>query len=338
VRQSTVWARGMGRNLILFCVALSVGSVSASSTAALRDSNPLDASDGARYQIKTFNEHRPAHSSGTATGNESIPKTFVDMTPAELVHAVPELKRLKPAESQDPLAQILQRVGAAVGAFFDNFADTACTEHLTGMVHPRSQRGLIQFDNRYSYLAVTQAGAAKWTLDEYRTDGTGEIVKPNAKGGIVTFGFVALPVNFHPEYQSDSHFRYLGRQAIGGQDTYVVAFAQRPGVARLPASVWFGERKGVVFLQGVAWIDPVGYRIVRLRTDIQAPEPNVGLQRETTEVDYSEVNFEKSGKTMWLPRAVTVNGQLGDYVFHNLHRYSDYRLFNVQVEQKQAKP
>jgi hypothetical protein len=338
VRESRVWTRVKGRNLIFFCVAFSVGSLPASSIAALRASNPLDARDGARYPIKTFHQHRPALNSGTATGDERSPKTFVDMTPTEVAHAVPELKHLTPAASQDLLPQILQRVGAAVGAFFDNFADTACTEHLTGMVHPRSQRGLIQYDNRYSYLAVTQAGAAKWTLDEYRTDATGEIVKPNAKGGIVTFGFVALPVNFHPEYQSDSHFRYLGRQTIGGQDSYVVAFAQRPGVARLPASVWFGERKGVVFLQGVAWIDPVGYRIVRLRTDIQAPEANVGLQRETTEVDYSEVNFEKSGKTLWLPRAVTVNGQLGDYVFHNLHRYSDYRLFNVQVEQKQAKP
>jgi len=338
VRQSRVCARGMGRNFLRFCVVLSVALLSASSIAAPQNSSSPDARHGARCQINAFNQYRPARSSGTATGNESIPETFVDMTPAELVHAVPELKRLKPAESQALLAQILQRVGAAVGAFFDNFADTACTEHLTGMVHPRSQRGFLKYDNRYSYLAVTQAGAAKWTLDEYRTDATGEMVKPNAKGGIVTFGFVALQVNFHPEYQSDSHFRYLGRQTIGGQDTYVVAFSQRPGVARLPASVWFGERKGVVFLQGVAWINPAGFRIVRLRTDIQAPEPNVGLQRETTEVDYSEVNFEKSGKTLWLPRAVTVNGQLGDYVFHNLHRYSDYRLFNVQVEQKQAKP
>lgn len=137
MRQSRVWARGVGRNFFRFCVVLSVALLSASSIAAPQNSSSPDARDGARYQIKTFNERRPARSSGTATGNESIPKTFVDMTPAELARAVPELKRLKPAESQDPLPQILQRVGAAVSAFFDNFADTACTEHLTGMVHPR---------------------------------------------------------------------------------------------------------------------------------------------------------------------------------------------------------
>lgn len=297
--------RGLGRSLLL-CFAFSVGLLSASS--------------------------------GIATGDGSAPKTFVDMTPAEVVQAVAELKHLKPAASQELLPQILQRVGAGVGVFFENFADTVCAEHLTGMVHSHSQIGLLQYDNRYNYMAVTQAGAAKWTLDEYRTDINGQMVHPNSKSGIVTFGFVALPVNFHPEYQADSRFRYLGREAMDDQNTYVVAFAQRPQVARLPESVWFGDHKGVVFLQGIAWIDPVGYRIVRLRTDIQAPEPSVGLQKETTEVVYSEISFEKSGKTLWLPRAVTVNGQLRDYIFHNLHRYSDYRVFNVQVEQKLAKP
>jgi hypothetical protein len=261
------------------------------------------------------------------------------MTPAELARVVPELKHLKPAESQEMLPQILQSVGAAVGVFFDNFSDTACAERVTGTLRSKSRIGISQYDNKYNYVAISQAGSAKWTLQEYRTDTKGEIVKPDAtKSGIVTFGFVSLPVNFHPEYQADSRFRYLGREVIEDQDTYVVAFAQLPKVARLPAVVWFGDRKGVVFLQGVAWIDPVGYRILRLRTDIQAPEPNVGMQKETTQVVYSEVSFEKSGKTLWLPRAVTVNGQLRDYIFHNLHRYSDYRVFNVQVEQKQAKP
>jgi len=82
----------------------------------------------------------------------------------------------------------------------------------------------------------------------------------------------------------------------------------------------------------------VKFRIVRLRTDIEQPETNVGLQNEAMEVLYSEVNFAKSNATLWLPQEVTVTGQLQQYIFHNLHRYSDYRLFNVQVEQKLANP
>jgi hypothetical protein len=41
---------------------------------------------------------------------------------------------------------------------------------------------------------------------------------------------------------------------------------------------------------------------------------------------------------LWLPREVTVSGQLDKYIFHNLHRYSDWRLFIVQTGQKQKSP
>ena len=109
-------------------------------------------------------------------------------------------------------------------------------------------------------------------------------------------------------------------------------------MARQTASVQYLGQSGTVYLQGVAWIDPVKFRIVRLRTDIEQPELKVGLQNETILVQYSEVNFAKSNETLWLPQEVAVTGQLKQYIFHNLHRYSDYRLFSVQVEQKQAKP
>jgi hypothetical protein len=117
-----------------------------------------------------------------------------------------------------------------------------------------------------------------------------------------------------------------------------VAFAQRSQVARQTASVQYLGQGGIVYLQGVAWIDPVNFRIVRLRTDIQQPESNVGLLKETIQVLYSEVSFGKSQETLWLPQEVTVTGQLRQYLFHNQHRYSDYRLFTVHVEQKQNKP
>jgi len=41
---------------------------------------------------------------------------------------------------------------------------------------------------------------------------------------------------------------------------------------------------------------------------------------------------------MYLPHEVTVTGQLGQYLFHNQHRYSDYRLFKVAVEEKRDQP
>ena len=331
-------ARALCRGLLLG-VAFSVGLLSTSSAAVPQNSNrpELQVLEGQSHKFNPLLQLRVAPRLGTVSGDESrdVPKTFVDMTPTELASVVPELNHLKAAESQDVLPKILAGAGAAVAAFFDNFPNTACTEHVISNVHRVKLKGVLHYDKTYNYLALAEEGSIKGRLREYRTDATGQIVQPD---GIITFGFVALSVNFHPDYQADSRYRYLGREEMEKQDTYVVAFAQRPQVARQTASVQYLGQGGSVYLQGVAWIDPANFRIVRLRTDIEQPESNVGLQKETIKVLYSEVSFGKSQVTLWLPQEVAVTGQLKQYLFHNQHRYSDYRLFNVQVEQKLDKP
>ena len=336
-----VRVRGLGGNLLPW-VMLSIWLLSTAPSVAPQNSNPTEvqAREGPSHTVNTWFHLRAARSLGTAGRDESpaVSETFVDMTPAELANAVPELKHLEPSESQDLLPQILERAGAAVAAFFDNFSNTACTEHVTSNVDIPLQTGVLHYDNKYNYVALAQPGAMKGRLREYRTDTKGDPVQPDAKTGVVTFGFVALSVHFHPDYQADSRFRYLGRESMEKHDTYVVAFAQRPQVARQTASVQFAGRSGIVYMQGVAWIDPLSFRILRLRTDLQQPETNVGLLKETTQVLYSEVSFTQSDKTLWLPREVNVTGQLKQFLFRNQHRYTDYRVFKVQLEQKQDKP
>jgi hypothetical protein len=267
------------------------------------------------------------------------------MTPAELAKAVPELKRLELAENQDLLPQILKRAGAAVAAFFDNFPNTACSEQITSVMEGPGLSDATHHEYNYVAFAPADAGGH---IREFRTDAKGQLVQPKAGREIITVGFIASSIDFYPNVQPDSRFRYLGREVMDKRDTYVVIYAQRPGVARQASTVHLNGRSGILFMQGVAWIDPVSFRILRLRTDIQMPDQNVGLLRETTEVLYSEVSFREGGKTLWLPREVTVTGQIAllnpstrlasYYDFRNQHRYSGYRLFLVDVESKSANP
>jgi hypothetical protein len=279
----------------------------------------------------------PQQSSGhNGSKSQGPPKTFLDLTPAELAKQVLELKHLEPAESQDMLPLILERVGATVVDFFDNFSNTTCTENIISTAETSTLAPKGHYNAKFNYVALVKRGADKTRLQEFRTDSRGEPIQP--QGAIVTEGFVGLLAHFHPTYQPDSRFRYLGREVVKGQSTYVVAFAQQPDVARKASRVEFGLRTEFVFVQGVAWIDPASFRILRLRTDLEQPEPHVGLRSETTEVEYSEVTFKEGGKTLWLPREVTVSGQLKWYTFHNWHRYSDYRLFLVQTEERIKNP
>jgi hypothetical protein len=334
-----VRAPGVGGNL-LPCLAFSVWFLSAGYGAVRQGFSPppVQSHEPRRFEANPAFQLHADRSPVTASGDRSqdVPKTFVDTTPAELTKAVPELRHLQPAESQDMLPQILQRAGAAVAAFFDDFSNTTCTEHVTSVVYTPLRVGPLFYNNKYNYLALAQPGTAKGHLQEFRTGANGVPVQPDTESevAIVTVGFVAMSVHFHPDYQVDSTFRYLGRESMEKQDWYVVAFAQRPAVARQVAHAQVSGRSGIAFWQGIAWIDPVSFRIQRLRTDTQRPEMNTGLLKETTQVVYSEVSFRQAGKTLWLPREVTVTGQLDRYSFQNQHRYSDYRLFDVQVEEK----
>jgi len=85
--------------------------------------------------------------------------------------------------------------------------------------------------------------------------------------GIVTFGFVALAVNFHPDFKLIP-LPLPGREDVENQDTYVVA--------SLNARTWRGKRQASVprpernrLLAGYRLDRSGKVQDVRLRTDIE---------------------------------------------------------------------
>jgi len=293
------------------------------------------------YHVDALLQVRANRNQAQVGGEESPQghKTFVDMRAAERVKAVPELKHLKAAENQDLLPQILKNTGDTVAAFFDNFPNTTCTEQVISLVDRGVGASTFQRSYaRYNYLALAQEAGAKDRLREFRGDDKGAPVRPDPEQMVVTTGFVSMIEHFHPTFQPDSRFLYLGREEMRDENTYVVAFAQLPNVARRATRIQFLGQDEIAFLQGIAWIDPTTFTVLRLRTDVQVPPTHIGILKETTQILYSEVSFEQGGLKLWLPREVDVNGELDQYRFHNQHRYSDYRLFKVQVKQKGDQP
>ncbi len=304
--------------------------------------SPVPVSSPTKPGVLRPPDNIPTSTVPTRVEPKIVPKILVDLPPDELAKQVHELKNLTPADSQAMLPMILQRVGATVEDFLNGFPNTACSEHITSEVENRAVdlavdttvygttlgRAPLQHDAKFNYVALAKPGNKEAPLTEYRTDTKGGPAQ--LRGAIVTSGFVSLISHFRPAYQGESRFRYLGRELVKDQNTYVVAFAQRPRVARQAEQVRFMDKTGYVLLQGVAWIDPVSFAILRLRTEILEPDLDVGLQRETTEVEYSKVTFKRDGKTLWLPREVKVSGQLERFAFSNQHRYSQYRRFVVK--------
>jgi hypothetical protein len=258
----------------------------------------------------------------------------------ELLKAIPELEGLEPAENQEELPGVLQKVGENVKAYFDNFPNTASVEEITmdrrGLGFNVSDYGAEKFQ----YLALARPPEDSAGLDEYRTTTKGKPVEPRALAGsyCISKGFVSTPLHFLPSRQADSTFRYLGRQVVNKRQGYVVAFAQRPSVARTKIRVSFAEMSVWVLVQGIAWIDSSTYQILLMRTDLLPHKEEIGPTSVTTGIEFREVHFKESPRALWLPREVVVRTVWNGYTYLNKHHYSNFRLFVVDTEEKVKAP
>lgn len=253
--------------------------------------------------------------------------SMAEWSVAQFQKAIPELKGLEPAANQDRLALLLEGVGQNVERFFATMPEISA--------HERIDMERVGFGDRrsaeFNYLALPKPGQEGIALEEFRTNAAGKRAEPHPNGhGFVTKGFVSMIVHFHPAYQAESAFRYLGTETMDGHATDVVYFAQNPATARVKQTLTTSLRSLEITIQGVAWIDSVSYHIVRMRTEME-PRADLDLKGETTESRFSEVHFKGVSQPLWLPEEVSVSVTWGDTLFQNRHRYSDFQLFRVDA-------
>ena len=257
-----------------------------------------------------------------------------------LAHPPSDLEGIEPAADQAPLESILSGVGKTVAEFFANFPNTSSLERIHQEKLQRKQKIAMKLDQRFRYLCFMPAHDWGPGFNEYRTDLTGKEALPGGldQGFMLTSGFASAALVFHPMYQSQANYRYLGRQKVNGRDNYLVAFAQQPAKARFNGTFKSGSVSMATFSQGLAWIDPQTYQITHLRTDLLKPLQELNLEKETTEIAYGEVHFKGLTTGFWVPRQVTVNVDWNGKHLRNEHQYSEFQLFQVQATEKVGKP
>jgi hypothetical protein len=267
--------------------------------------------------------------------------SVVDQSFEDLKGTFPrELEDVEFDESQSQLPSILERVSASIETFFRNFPNTSCREKVRQeSLKPDGSVG-AHLEQEYQYLIFMKTSDPGTDWEEDRADGKGHPIRPitSAKLPFLTSGYAMSSAYFHPSHRFGSRFRYLGRRRSAPHE-HVIAFAQNPAMedllGRFIANVRVGTvgvttKSVVTMVQGIAWIAPETFQIVRMRTDLLAPRPDVGLTRQTSEISYSEVGFPDITTRFWLPQDVTVTLEWQGQTYRNTHVYSEYRVFTVQ--------
>jgi hypothetical protein len=276
----------------------------------------------------------------TCSGGDA--ESLIDWTP-EQIRARPELRDLQLAESQEKLPAILDLVGKRVATFFDNFPNASATEDVvSGSCGSGSEDCAATFRAKYQYMLVWRSAGGERVLAEYRADKKGrpidsiELLNHGTGAPMLTYGFAAAPLmHFHWQNRASSRFRYFGRQILDGKETEVVGFAEDPAEYCCPTTVGLENREASVFVQGLAWIDATSYHILRIRTFLLAPQAKLGLEGQTTRVDYGAIQLPETSGAYWLPVKAVVDVLLREtshrMCFRNIHRYSQYQLFRVET-------
>jgi len=296
----------------------------------------------------------PAAISNTPPVPEIKIRNFTSCSIVELQKTIPELKHLKAAADQSQLLALLDKIGMKT-------VDIARrTPNLLSDEWVLSDRDGITTLQHFSFLVLQHVSKSNAiVLDEFRVDAksgekfqTEELEKaaeasapasdpsslalpaakplPGSGGAPPSQGFVNEWLNFYPSNRIQAEFRYLGQQKLDRRQTLVVAFAQKPGLVRIPAVVTYHDKLYKIFRQGVVWVDATDFRIVRLRTDILSPPPGVPLRQLTAHVRFAEVRVAEIASPLWLPREVVVTSNFAGSTLRESHSYSHYRLFRTK--------
>ncbi len=275
---------------------------------------------------------------------------FTSCAIAEIQLVVPDLKSLKPAADQEKLRTLLDKVGAKTVEIARNTPNLISRETVT-----QPENGGTATHHDYDYLILARIEGRMVNLDEFRVDlksgykfetdpdpkdesqtresverASRELAASDSGGTPASQGFATSWVHFYPPNQKLNTYRYIGEQKMDGQRTLVLTFAQNPANVRRPAMFLYHGKYIPMFLQGVAWVDPSDFRILRVRTDLLMPIPEVALHRVTADTRFGLTRIESVAKPLSLPREVTVESEMEGGALRETHKYSEYRLFRAQ--------
>ncbi len=268
--------------------------------------------------------------------------SVIEQPVPELVQAVLPLRGLDPSAPPPPggLETLLKELGATVDGFFRDLSNTAATEVLWQTRLDKNGKAVGSRSEEFYYLLLNRSELGRSWTEEYRGNRQGQTSWPGGleAGYMTTTGFTSSLVVFLPSYQPGMAYRYLGRQRVGdppwraGEWAYVVGFAQRPGHSD-PLTVFrVGQsRSAQLYVQGIAWISADQHQVLRMRTDLLEPAPQVKLKQEIAEVDYRPYRFASSPRSFWLPSRVRVSVEWGNKRLQNAHNFTHYRLFKVDT-------
>jgi hypothetical protein len=237
---------------------------------------------------------------------------------------------------------LLVRAGRAAEEFWKQLQSVNCVETVDQSRLSRQGKIAYKQTSVFDYLVLVQFTPDDLLLDESRA----VIPQPPGKKRkteeakvalVVTNGFPAFELIFHPLYQSS--FEYAAPELVlaDGKPLLLVRFRHVPG-SRSPSVLKLKSREYPIEWEGSAWLNPDTYEITHISASILNSLAEIGLTAMTADVRYAPIQFNDDPRVHLLPESATVDVETTHQHWRNTHTFARYRHFSVDVKTEMEAP
>lgn len=235
-----------------------------------------------------------------------------------------------------PMNDVLSRAGKRIQELVSNvdkFTATEVVEHQSadksGQLGPAEIR-------KFNYLvSIAQLPGGDMNVEEYRNGGSGPDQFPEH---IATVGTPAIVLIFHPNYSKNFKMACEGLGKWEDRPAWQVRFEESADPHNSISILVANGRRFGLRLRGRAWILADSYQVARLESDLANEIPEVRLRLQHEDIEYHPVSFGNGKTEIWLPSSSKLYADFRGHRFYRQHRFTDFQLFSVAVQQNLSNP
>jgi len=225
---------------------------------------------------------------------------------------------------------LLRKSGQAVERLWVQLSAVNCIESVQQEKLSPAGKSVFRQQTDFDYIAILQLTGNDILVDESRTT-LREPGRDSKLPLLITNGFPAFALIFHPFYQGSFEYGPPERVTEDGRELLAVKFRHVEG-ARSPSVLKLRNREYPVDWQGTAWLDPVSGSVVRVTAQLGKSMEDIGLKTLRADVRYAPVEFKEEPGVHWLPATAAIEVETPRQRWRNLHTFTNYKLFSVGVK------
>jgi hypothetical protein len=229
----------------------------------------------------------------------------------------------------------LARARKYVQEYFDKFSDVTCKESVTQFVLNQSGHTIYRENSAYDYQFQTTSTSGTVKFNEIRETRNPAYRDP-ARTLLVTTGFASLLLVAHPMYEASYVFEPAGAEMLDGISYAKLHFSSVAG-ASSPATLRLRAKNYPLPMSGTLWVDPQSGAIVKLEANVDNGLSDLGLAGMRSEVRYGLHAFRDPAESIWVAESAVIEVQTPRQHWRNQHRFSDYKRFNVNIQEEMGK-